>query len=44
MVTHSREVADGAQRLVRMRDGRILLAGEVTSGSVEIPAGLRVVP
>lgn len=41
MVTHSREVAEGAQRLVRMRDGRILADGE-PSGPVEVPAGLRV--
>jgi putative ABC transport system ATP-binding protein len=42
MVTHSREVADGAQRLVRMRDGRILGPDEPSSASIEVPPGLRV--
>lgn len=40
MVTHSREVAGGAQRLVRMRDGRMLADGEAT-GPVDLPAALR---
>ncbi|MCW0212092.1 MAG: ABC transporter ATP-binding protein [Pseudonocardia sp.] len=40
MVTHDREVADGAQRRVRMRDGR-MLADDEPSLVHEIPASLR---
>jgi putative ABC transport system ATP-binding protein len=48
MVTHSREVAAGAQRIVRMRDGRIVDDGTGPSGpelalpiTARLPAGIR---
>jgi putative ABC transport system ATP-binding protein len=51
MVTHSREVADGAQRIVRMRDGRVVDDGtrppaprepDALRGSVTVPVPLRI--